>query len=125
MTFPANWPPAAAKTNRSLRFCIVDTATADFADKAYLFADQTGADPEPTLRPAGSVGYVPPADAYSVGIIIANDSTPGTGADLQYSFDGTNVAGVVKAGELHAYDYRHEAGICFQGAGAIFRVIAW
>jgi hypothetical protein len=163
MPFPAGWPPRVASGRHSLRFYATGTATAAFADSAFLFADQAGANPFtplPYVPPGGEPGksgptVLPPTpsgtgqDAHDVntsisfdtiaapvqqevphkmmwsfGIIVANDS-PSGGPDLEYSIDGTNVAGLVKAGELHAYDYRHEAGICFRGLGAVFRCIAW
>ena len=62
---------------------------------------------------------------WSNGIRIINDGA----SSLQYSFDGTNVAGIVKAGEDLYYYNRFEAGIAVNfpagGAGSAFRIEAW
>jgi hypothetical protein len=59
---------------------------------------------------------------WSCSIRICNDG----GGDLEYSFDGTNVAGKVTATDVEViYRDRYEAGICVRGAGAAFRIEAW
>lgn len=143
MPFPAAWPPRVSSSIRSIRFFKTGTATANFADNAYMFIDGAGANtysPVPFVAP-GSNGAVanpptpsgtgsgipnspPPPVApmiWSSAIRIANDG----GGTLEYSFDGTNVAGVVKANETFVYHNRFEAGICVRGASAVFRIEAW
>lgn len=39
MPFPAGWPPRAATSHRSIRFFVGATATANFVDNAFLFAE--------------------------------------------------------------------------------------
>lgn len=152
MAYPEGWPPRPASGARSIRFFVEGTATADFADSAYLFADDPGANtflPTPYVAPGGEgtlaeVGTnlvggspmgggrdvhdasggvaVPHPMIWSHGIAIFNDG----GADLEYTFDGTNVAGkVLVTDDPHWYYTRYEAGIAIRGAGAKFRVIAW
>jgi hypothetical protein len=60
---------------------------------------------------------------WSNGIRVVNDGTN----PLQFSFDGVNVAGVVKGGEDLYYYNRYEAGIALNstGGGSAFRVEAW
>jgi hypothetical protein len=65
----------------------------------------------------------PVAMVWSMGIRIANDGA----VDIEYSFDGTNVHGRVKAGEVATYFRRHEAGIAVRttGASSAVRIEAW
>lgn len=59
MPFPANWPPPPVPgRGPTLRFFVEDVATANFSDKAYIFAQQAGANPlvplpvvDPTFNP--------------------------------------------------------------------------
>jgi hypothetical protein len=70
-------------------------------------------------------GSLPPVPMiWSMGIRICNDGT----GDLEYSFDGTNIHGRLKQGEIASYPRRHEAGISIRGVAAAtptFRVEAW
>jgi hypothetical protein len=150
MPFPTGWPPRPATGRRSLRFYVADTATADFEDKAYLFAEQTGAflhAPTPVIAPGdlttvAAVGDLeksgapmggtdhpwsqPPVQrmAHCCTLRICNDSAGG-GASLEVSFDGTNVHDVLKPGEQVLYRDRFEAGIAVRGLGADYRIAAW
>lgn len=155
MAFPAEgWPPPVSSGVRSIRFFVRGTATLAFADRAYLFADGAGANtfsPLPyvptgpsgatlTTVPKGPVGtgrnvhdatdlgggsrsaVIKPA-IWSHSIRICNDSSSPN--ELEFSFDGMNVAGVLLAGETVVYRNRHEAGICVRGSGTVFRIEAW
>ena len=58
---------------------------------------------------------------------ICNDGSPGDGR-LEFSFDGTNIHGVVLPGEVATYRNRYEGGIAVRhsgGAAVPFRVEAW
>jgi hypothetical protein len=69
-------------------------------------------------------GSLPPvAMVWSMGIRVVNDGT----GDLEISFDGTNVHGRLKAGEIANYSRRHEAGIAVRGNGGTptFKIEAW
>jgi hypothetical protein len=46
-------------------------------------------------------------------------------ANVEFSFDGTNVHGIVLAGQTGEYFNRHEAGIAVRGTGATFYIEAW
>lgn len=142
---------------RSLRFFKTAAATANFADSAYNFAvpgSGSGTDASlqvpPSVKveagdergsgspasgtvstPMGGQRDVAPASqaapvttqaAYA--IRICND---GAGA-LEYSFNGTDVHGLIKANEQPVYLQRYEPGIAVRGvAGATptFRIEAW
>ena len=159
MTLPAGWPPRPASGTRSIRFYQkIATTTGNFSDNAYLFAAGTGANPYtplPYVAPGStapvSIGTPPIGsgrDAHDSGadpalgtaepaspvamiwsrcIIIVNNFSGAT--DLELSFDGTNVHGYVKAGEVREYFDRIEAGIAVRfpgggGAGAV-AIEAW
>jgi len=62
----------------------------------------------------------PKAAIWSQAIRVVNTSA----ADLEFSFDGTNVHGKVGAGKEVIYRERYEAGICVRGNGT-FWVEAW
>jgi hypothetical protein len=47
------------------------------------------------------------------------------GGDLELSFDGVNVHGLVPSGESHTYRNRFEAGIAVRAAGVSFVIEAW
>jgi hypothetical protein len=67
---------------------------------------------------------VPETMIWAHTLRISNDGA----ADIQFSFDGTTVHGVVKADEKIIYPHRYEAGVAVrnQAAGAIaFRIEAW
>lgn len=144
MAFPAGWPPRVASSYRSIRFFATGTSTANFSDTAYLFADQASANtytPLPYVAP-GQNTPVQLGNPPMGGGMNANDSSPTAspqhmifahairifndgGANLEISFDGVNVHGVVKAAESLLYLSRHEAGISVRGAGVPFRIEAW
>lgn len=142
MAFPPSWPPRFPSTARTLRFYVTDTATANFSDKAYMFAEQTGANPYtplPVIAP-GSNTTVDVSNTAGTGLATPN-SNGSTGAaaqiwssriricvataDLEYSFDGVNVHGKVKVGENFLYTERRESGIAVRGATAVYRIEAW
>ena len=144
MAFPDNWPPPPVPgRGPSLRFFVSETATAAFADTAYIFSQQTGANPllplpTPTASDTPDPGELPgssdevpqnPAGTvpsggwlYATSIRIINDDGAVT---LEYSFDGVTVHGTVLPGEEKLYRSRGEAGIAFRGNGADFRCEAW
>ena len=65
---------------------------------------------------------VPEAMIWSNTIRVINDGAN----DLEISFDGTLVQGVVQGGETLTYFTRYEAGIAVRGAMATtFRIEAW
>lgn len=149
MPFPANWPPRAPSGVRSIRFYVTGTATANFNDNAWLFADDVGANnytPLPEVKPGSTAAVVvppspwgagapkgnpdpaagpilaqPPAMLWCRGIRIVNAG----GGTLEFSFDGTNIHGVIPANTTQEYFDRFEAGICVRGASAVFHVEAW
>lgn len=154
MALPVGWPPRPASSNRSIRFYTSGTTTANFSDNAFLFINGNGANTyaaTPYVPPGAETQTVhlgtpttmsgspmgagqDPHDAFqgtappqpmiwSNGFRIYNDGTN----DLQFSFDGTNVQGYVKAGQLAEYYFRHEAGIAVRQvtAGSAFRIEAW
>lgn len=145
MALPPGWPPRPATNHRSIRFYKSGLATANFADNAYLFYDSPSANTYTTspIVPPGSLVPVALGDATKGGTpAIGPDTTdPGYkpmiwantmmifndgGADLEISFDGTNVHDKVTiADKVHVCRNRHEAGISVRGAGASFRVVAW
>lgn len=150
MAFPSGWPPRVASGVRTLRAYVAGTATANYSDRAYIFASLTGANPFtplPTVRPGEDVsapdyggphvvptvpagtgvrGDDPPAMIWSQAIHILNYGV----TKIFFSFDGTNDHGEVPAavagvpGEVRMTD-RHEAGIAIRGAGNVFAVMAW
>lgn len=137
MPFPASWPPRPAGSARSIRFFVTDTATAAFADKGYMFAEDAGAvtyTPLPVVQPGsnapvvvpavsgGGVSYGDPAvQIWANNIRISNDGP----AVLEFTFDGTNVHGSLKSGEAVLYRNRCESGIAVRGATAVYRIEAW
>jgi len=145
MPFPTGWPPRVASGTRSIRAYVAATATAAYADRAYLWHQLAGANPFtplPNVRPGEDVSapdyggphVVPPNPAgtgqsgddpepmiWSGSIKIINKgATP-----IYFSFDGVNDHGEVSANsELHM-DNVYEAGIAIRGAGNDFVVFAW
>lgn len=144
MAFPPGWPPRPASGRRSIRFYVEGTATANYDDRAWIFAQQTGANkflPTPVVAPGDArtvaevgdtaVGGVPlgtgEASDYATKpmvwagtILICNDGA----AALNFSFDGTHDAGELLAGEQQTFRNMHEAGIALKGV-TDFRVFAW
>lgn len=105
MAFPIGWPPALPENMYSLRFYKTGNASADFADNAFLF-----------VHPNPNKGL-----GWSQGIRIV-----ATTADLEYSFDGVNVHGMIPAGNEFFYFDRHEGGISVRSAVAsVYEIEAW
>jgi len=143
MAFPANWPPRLAPSYRSLRFFAEGTATANFSDHAYLFAEGVGANPYtplPVIAPGSSTPVVVPGNGGPFGGGRNDLGAPApmiysfqiqlrlvSGARLEFSFDGTNVAGVLLSTDLSMpiMYQRTEAGIAVRGVGAAFTIEAW
>lgn len=101
--------PAPFPTNvKSLRFYATGAGTANFGDNELSFER-----PDPK-NPAE------PEQGWSQGIRIT-----AVAADVEYSFDGTNVHGIVLAGTSSDYWERHEGGIAVRGVGSTFHVEAW
>ena len=80
--------------------------------------------------PQGIPNVAPKVAWHSYSISVTNAESGGGGKDLEISFDGVNVHGVVVAGETRTYDVRREAGIALRplGNGAFtvaYRVEAW
>jgi hypothetical protein len=148
MALPPGWPPRPAASGRSIRFFVEGTATAAFADSAYLFASGAGANtftptpvveagddstkypaPAATVLPTGAFGggtndgtiIVPQIWSFQILIRLM------TGTRLEWSFDGTNVHGALLTGDDSnvVIMERREAGIAVRGAGATFIVEAW
>jgi hypothetical protein len=91
-----------------------DTAFIGTGTRSARFADVP-------QNPAGTVtetGYL-----WCSTIRLVNDEAP-LGANLEYSFDGTNVHGLLKPEEEFVYRGRAEAGIAVRGSAA-FRCEAW
>ena len=142
MPFPTSWPPRVSSGVRSIRFYIAATATANFADRAYMFAEQAAANVYttlPVIAPGSNTtidvpdmaggGLATPSVAGVAGplaqIWSGNIRIVVTTADMEISFDGTNVHGLVKAGESVIYRQRYESGIAVRGAGAVYTIEAW
>jgi len=148
MPFPDGWPPRYPSGHRNIRFHVAATATANFADRAYIFIDATGANPYtplPIVRPGGDVSapdYDGPHDVespagtgqqlgdpkplvWSKGIVVYNYGV----TKIEISFDGVNVQGEVLPAASGApgklYMDRAEAGIAIRGSGNDFAVTAW
>lgn len=88
----------------SLRFYQTGTATANFADRSWLFT-----------HPADST-----KQAWSKGFKISAATQ-----DLSVSFDGTNVHCVVPAGTSVDFIDRYEGGIAVKGNGSVYTIEAW
>jgi hypothetical protein len=142
MPFPVRgWPPAPSTGTKSIRVRIAGSGTASFADNAYLFVDVVGANPFtplPVVQPGSSTPVnlgLPPngtGDNGSAGsdgpypaIWCSNLAIEAAGGNLEFSFDGTNIHGIVLAGERRVYNFRYESGIAVRGASATFVVEAW
>jgi len=162
MALPTGWPPRRTpQGNGALRFYVTGTATANFADNAFLFSQQAGTSvfqPLPVVPPGGGVstGIVstvvpqwagggqndladPTPMVWSTMIRVVNMGT--TEGDLQISFDGVTVHGLVwnansafngtlgfQTNQDMIYE-RCEAGISVRGANGNvavpFRIEAW
>jgi len=144
MPFPTGWPPRFPSGQRNIRFYIAATATAAYADRAYLFADQVGANPYtplPEVRPGedvsapdysgptnlgapplgtGQRGDDPHPMIWSEEMMIINNGV----SAIYFSFDGVNDHGQVPASGSILMS-RKEAGIAVRGNGNDFVVYAW
>ena len=136
MPFPTQWPPQPASGNRSIRFFASVTATTVYADNAYIFSQQTGANTYttiPTIQRGDTttvvnLGYMSPGGS-ATSIVCANtiQITNDGAVDVSVSFDGTNLHGIVKAGETICWRERREAGIAVKttaGTAAV-RIESW
>jgi hypothetical protein len=142
MPLPSGWPPRAPSGRRSVRVYIAGNTTANFADNAYLFSDVAGANtytPMPYVAPGGERttvnlgnnplggGRTDPAAPKTMiwcnTMKIINDGLQ----NLEFSFDGTLVHGVILPGETLEFRERMEAGISVRGPGGAtaWRVFAW
>jgi len=145
---------------RSLRFFAAATTSGVFSDHAYNFAvPAAGADPvlmvppSPVVRAGSEVGSgASPSAAVSTPMGGHRDVSPAAQAspvttmaastirvfndgadDLEFSFDGTNIHGVVKPASATfcgflEYRNRMETGIAVRGhsgAAVPFRIEAW
>lgn len=76
----------------------------------------------------GEIDFIDMVDATpfrSQGIIIVNDNAL-LGADILFSFDGTNLHGKVKPQEIITFDYRRETKIYLKSVAASgYRVWVW
>lgn len=150
MAFPTGWPPRPSPGYRSIRFFVEGTATANFADNAYLFGDDVGANPYtplPVVRPGDDITrfptpaatVVPGSGPFGGGQNDLGSTKPMfwsfqiqirilTGTRLEYSFDGTNLHGFLLLTDNSSpiIYQRSEAGIALRGAGGeTFSVEAW
>lgn len=99
--FPAPFP-----TNRkSLRVYETGTGTGSFSDNEFPFSQPDSDD-----------------QAWSNSIRIINDDDT---AELEISFDGSNIHGIVKPNSEVIYRDRYEGGISVRGDGAEFTIEAW
>ena len=152
MALPTSWPPRPASGRRSIRFYAAGTSSANFSDNAYLFFDGAGAN---TFVPTPKIGWGDISTVVAVGSIPDRSvgggkggSPQGTGGneppypsiwsssikitntgnnDIAFSFDGVNIHGVVKTGEIAVFWNRIEAGIAIQQitGSSTFRIEAW
>jgi hypothetical protein len=77
MALPASWPPRPASGRRSIRFYKTATATGNFADNAFMFAEATSANTflhTPYVAPGGEQTQA------AVGDLTAPGSPMGAGA---------------------------------------------
>lgn len=137
MPLPASWPPRQSSGRRSIRFYKTGTATAAFADNAFIFGDAAnGANTytaSPVVQPGSNavvnIGAPPtgtaatPDNPYPM-IWCDTLRITAVAGDIQFSFDGTNVHGVVLSGTSAVYRSRSESGIAVRGTGT-YHVEAW
>jgi hypothetical protein len=87
-----------------------DFYTAGTAGAAFVFEEFV----DPTV----------PSAFISTGIIVVNDGA----GDMQISFDGTTIHGLIKASEVITFDWRRKKGIYIRGIGGStpdWRLWAW
>jgi len=97
--FPAPFP----SNYKSLRFYATGTATGDFSDREFAFAQPNNANEQ----------------GWSGSIRVR-----AVGGNIEISFDGTNVHGYIPSGEEGTYWDRYEGGIAVRGTGT-FHIEAW
>lgn len=102
--FPAPFPSGV----KPVRFYATAAATANFVDHQYSFQRSDPA--TPSVPEQGWCG---------------NIAIRAVGANVEFSFDGTTVHGLVLSGTQTIYQHRYEGGIAIRGAGATFYVEAW
>lgn len=138
MPLPASWPPRAPSGRRSIRFYKTGTLTANFADNAWIFADAANLanpyTPLPKIAPGSNTVVNLGASPQGTGQNDADDPAPMiwanslritvTGGNLEFSFNGTDVHGLVLSGATGLYRERVESGISVRGTGT-FYVEAW
>lgn len=149
MALPVGWPPKPNASHRSIRVYIAGTATADWTDNAYLFAQVAGASttsPSPVV-PAGAERQVvavqsqmggqsgsPAAQATPVTSLTSQHiRVKNDGANpLDVSFDASaaavgNLAAHLLPGEERLWNFRYESGIALRApaGNTAFRVEAW
>lgn len=56
---------------------------------------------------------------------LVNDSALGSGLNLEFSYDGTNVHGILYPCDVATYDNRRRNKIFLRGAGVSYRFFAW
>jgi len=110
MPFPVSWPPETGTSKMSRRIYVGGTTTLDFQDNAFMFAELLGL----------SVPIAWPFQA----IRVFNDGT----ADIEVTFDGTNIHGVVKPSRFSTWYDRTESGIAVRSPGpgvTGYRIEGW
>lgn len=145
MSLPVGFPPRKSPGRRTFRFFQTGTLTANFADAAHFFTEGSGNGDgsvfaEPPVVKAGDTSQttspVEPTSRYqhvhvsdpqvfwSSYIRVFNDGI----AAIEVSFDGANVHGKVKAGEVVEWRHRIEGGIALRsvdGTAVPYRAEAW
>jgi hypothetical protein len=111
------YPPPFPSDVKSLRFYETGNATADFGDNEFAFERPDPKDPaEPEQAWANSIR------------IRAVDVIPASNAELEVSFDGTNVHAIIPANDAKVFEWRHVGGIAVRNAAAAvatFHIEAW
>ncbi len=102
--FPAPFPNGV----KPIRFYQTGSATANFADNKWPFLRVDPANP------------AAPEQGWAGDIAVR-----AVGANVEISFDGVNVHGLVLSGTQTIYQHRFEGGISVRGVGATFYVEAW
>ena len=155
MALPAGWPPRPSEGRRSIRFYASGSATADFADNAYLFIDATSANtyvPLPYVAPGSNttinlgsllVGGTPSGtgqDIHDANLLapLGQQAVPhpmiwsssiivhnDSAADLYISFDGTNVHGVVTVVQKYCFYWNRYESGIAVRGTGLFRIEAW
>ena len=136
MPYPLNWPPLPASGSRSIRFFKSETATTDYADNAFIFIDDVGANTYtviPTVRYGDvtsviNIGAASPGSTNAKQVCANTIQVTNDGAvDISISFDGTNEQGIVKVGETVCWRDRREAGIALKvtAGTCAYRAEAW